>query len=356
VQIFQDQPAYKLSREIERFFDDRQHEDLLLLYFSGHGIRDLGGQLYFAAADTELIRHQVLRATAISAKFVNEVMGNSRSRRQLLFLDCCYSEAFKEGMLAKASEGTGAIEQLQGLGRVVLTASNALQYSFEGDTVRGGGKRSVFTRVLVEGLESGDADLDGDGRFSIDDIYSYICDRIKNEGHAQQLTKIALVEGAVFLGDNPRPKAAKLPDELLEDLSNERPRIRLAAVADLNTLLQGGHKGRARAAYDKLRRLEKDDDSLQVREAAGRHVEQYDAQVEWQAREKAVVAESTPEKTPPAESALERGRRASSAAETLVSQELGHSVGHDSPHRGLPRLLNAPTSPNRSAPSKQKYL
>jgi uncharacterized caspase-like protein len=165
VEILHDQPAHKLSREIEKFFDDRQHNDLLLLYFSGHGITDLDRQLYFAAADTELNRHQVRRATAISAKFVNEVMGNSRARRQVLLLDCCHSGAFKEGMLAKGREGTAVIEQLQGQGRVVLTASNELQYSFEGDIVRGGGKRSVFTRTLVEGLETGDADVDGDGRF-----------------------------------------------------------------------------------------------------------------------------------------------------------------------------------------------
>ena len=147
VEILHDQPAYKLSREIEKFFDNQQHDDLLLLYFSGHGITDLDGQLYFAAADTEMNRHQVRRATAISARFVNEVMGNSRSRRQVLLLDCCHSGAFKEGMLAKGSEGTGVIQQLQGQGRVVLTASNALQYSFEGDIVRGGGPSTLHAHI-----------------------------------------------------------------------------------------------------------------------------------------------------------------------------------------------------------------
>jgi tetratricopeptide (TPR) repeat protein len=289
VQICKEQPAYKLSREIERFFDDRQHDDLLLLYFSGHGIKDLDGQLYFAAADTELNRHQVRRSTAISAQFVNEIMSRSRSRRQLVLLDCCHSGAFKEGMLKKGSLDAGAIEQLQGLGRVVLTASNALQYSFEGDNVQGGGTRSFFTRALIEGLETGDADLDSDGRFSIDDIYSYICGRMKNEVMAQQPTMIALVEGAMFLGDNPRPKAAKLPDEVLQDLSNDRPRIRLSAVDDLNTVMQGSHKGRARAAYEKLASVQIYDDSLQVREAAKRYVEQ----VKQPLHEKSAAAEQS---------------------------------------------------------------
>ena len=46
VQTFHDQPADKVRREIEKFFmRDRQRDDLLLLYFSGHGIKDLEGQL-----------------------------------------------------------------------------------------------------------------------------------------------------------------------------------------------------------------------------------------------------------------------------------------------------------------------
>jgi Caspase domain/Photosynthesis system II assembly factor YCF48 len=298
VQTFHDQPAYKLSREIEKFFlRDRQHDDLLLLYFSGHGIRDLDGQLYFAAADTELYRHQILQATAISARFVNEVMTRSRSRRQVLLLDCCHSGAFKEGMLAKGDVTAGVIEQLQGQGRVVLTASNALQYSFEGDVVHGSGKRSLFTHALVEGIETGDADYDCDGRFSIDDIYSYVCERIRGQ---QQPTKIEMVEGTLFLGENPRPKAAKLPDDLFQDLAHDRREIRLNAVNRLLVLLQGSHKGKALAAQLELIRLRDEDDSYTVRETAKRYLEQCQAEVEPQtaaeaqqrvAREKAAAAE-----------------------------------------------------------------
>ena len=69
----------------------------MLLYFSCHGIKDEDGQLYFAATNT---RRKLLDATAISAHFENRVMFRSRSRKQLLLLDCCYSGAF-----AKESKG-----------------------------------------------------------------------------------------------------------------------------------------------------------------------------------------------------------------------------------------------------------
>jgi uncharacterized caspase-like protein len=286
VQTFRDQTADKLRREIEKFLlRDRQRDDLLLLYFSGHGITDLEGQLYFAAADTELDHHQVLQSSAISAKFVNELMSQSRSRRIVLLLDCCHSGAFKEGMLAKGGEGAGAIEQLQGQGRIVLTASNALQYSFEGDVVRGGGTRSIFTHVLAQGLETGDADQDGDGRYSIDDLYSYVCDRMRDHRQTQQPMKMAFVEGDIFLGHNPSPKASRLPADVIDDLGHPRFEIRLTAVGQLGKLLQGSHKGKALAAFRELSQLEETDFDLRVKRAAKEFLVQFQkAEAERQSR------------------------------------------------------------------------
>jgi len=47
------------------------------------------------------------------------------------------------------------LERFRGKGRVVLAASDATQYSFEGNQITGEGTRSVFTRFLVEGLTTG---------------------------------------------------------------------------------------------------------------------------------------------------------------------------------------------------------
>lgn len=256
--------SHKLNLEIENFFDDRKCDDLLLLYFSGHGIKDTDGQLYFATIDTQFIQHNVRRATAVAAHFVNEVMRRSRSRRQILLLDCCYSGAFKEGMLAKGDKHVGASEQLEGQGRVVLTASDALQYSFEGGKVQGEGVRSIFTRTLVRGLESGEADLDRDGLFSLDEVYDYIYGQVANEMPEQKPTKIGYVEGKIFIGNNPRPAPGALPAELRKSLEDARPWVRLGAVHQLGKLLETSNKGLVLAARAALTSLAEGDDSLQV--------------------------------------------------------------------------------------------
>ncbi|MCK4315092.1 MAG: caspase family protein, partial [Anaerolineae bacterium] len=71
VQTLLNEPSYKVNEAVEAFFTDRKRGDLLLLYFSGHGIKDEDGQLYFATANT---RRNLLRSTAVWANFVNDVM------------------------------------------------------------------------------------------------------------------------------------------------------------------------------------------------------------------------------------------------------------------------------------------
>jgi len=264
------EPSHKVNLEIEDFCDNRKRDDVLLLYFSGHGIKDADGRLYFATADTLLVQHNVKRATAVSADFVNQMMNRSRSRRQILLLDCCYSGAFKHGMLAKGDRRVGAGEQFEGRGRIVLTASDALQYSFEGKRVEGEGVRSIFTRTLVHGLETGEADLDRDGFFSLDEVYDYVYDRVLDEQPEQKPTKMGYVEGRIFIGSNPRPLATTLPPELQETLEDSRHWVRAGAVTELERLLACNRKGLVLAARQALASLASEDDSQQVRMAAAR--------------------------------------------------------------------------------------
>lgn len=195
VTILADEPAPAVMQGIEDFFDGRRREDLVLLYFSGHGILDESARLYFATTDTRVDRP---RSTAVSADFVNELMGECRSRRQVLVLDCCNSGAFARGLKAGTTVGTG--ERFEGRGRVVITASDALQYAFEGGHIEGEGVGSVFTRALVDGLESGAADLNGDGDVTLDELYDFVYGRVVDAAPRQRPHKWAFgVEGQIVV-------------------------------------------------------------------------------------------------------------------------------------------------------------
>lgn len=212
VQLLLNEASYKINREIESFFIDRKKNDLLLLYLSGHGIKDDNGQLYFATVDTA---RKLPRTTSVPAALVNEVMRTSRSRRQILLLDTCYSGAFAKGMFAKADKHVGTKDYFEGQGRVVLTASDAMQYAYEGDDVKGVGVSSIFSRALVNGLDTGKADLDKDGYVSLDELYEYVFDRVTNEIKEQEPKKWAFdVHGEMIVARNPSlifPKMLLIP-------------------------------------------------------------------------------------------------------------------------------------------------
>ncbi|MEH2413538.1 caspase family protein [Nostoc sp.] len=142
---------------IEMLFSSRHKDDLLLLYFSGHGIKDDRGRLYLATRNTSKMQQgELIRSTSVSANFIHDRMSESRSRRQVVILDSCFSDAFAEGMSAKDDGMIDIREQLGGEGRAVLTSSTSTQYSFEQE----GQDLSIYTRFLVEGIKSGEADRD----------------------------------------------------------------------------------------------------------------------------------------------------------------------------------------------------
>ena len=81
VRVLLNEPAHEVNLAVEEFFADRRPDDLLLVHFSCHGVKDESGELFFAAANTRLRR---LGATAVAAEFVNRRMSRSRSRRVVL--------------------------------------------------------------------------------------------------------------------------------------------------------------------------------------------------------------------------------------------------------------------------------
>ena len=256
-----------LRRRISDFFGESSPDDLLLVHYSGHGMKDGRGRLYLAASDTEVRR---LAATGVPASFLNDQMSDSPSRRIVLVLDCCYSGAFTRGSNVRADRSVHVAEEFGGEGRVVLTASSATEYAFEGDAVsESHGQPSVFTSALVRGLETGEADIDGDGDISIDELYDFVYREVVRTQPGQVPHKWSFgVEGSLVIARSVRP--VRLPDAILDDLASDRVSLRLDAVDDLARVYRRGSAALRDVAAARLHRLREEDDSARVRTAAAR--------------------------------------------------------------------------------------
>jgi len=250
------EPHHRVGQAIGDFYRARRHDDLALLYFTGHGLKDDEGRLYLAMTDT---KRDNLLFTGVSAEQVDQAMESCASRQKVLVLDCCYSGAFPAGRLAKADTAVHALERFQGRGRTVLTASDATQYSFEGDRVHGQAVRSVFTHHLVEGLRDGSADLDGDGDITLDELYSYVHDRVVAEMPRQRPKKQDNVEGRTVIARNVN---WALPGYLRNAIGSPIAADRLAALEGLAHLHRIGNDLVRDRVQEQIRRLADDDSKL----------------------------------------------------------------------------------------------
>lgn len=195
----------EIRRAVSRFLRTAHRSDTLLLHFACHGYKD-DGQLHLAARDTDL---DDLMVTALPADLLSRLINRSPSRRKILILDCCFSGAVSRTMTHRGDDDTavnigglfGDDDDGQGLG--VITASQAEEYAMDtaADPVALTTEvsHSVFAKALIEGLRSGDADVDGDGRISFDDLYQYVHRRVVDAGVAQTPGRWNWVRGTLVV-------------------------------------------------------------------------------------------------------------------------------------------------------------
>jgi Caspase domain len=169
-------PWDELQTAIARFFADKLPDDLLLLYFSTHGVKDAQGRLYLASRNTQ---KSLLSGSSVATKFITDRMNESSSMKKVLILDCCFSGAFVRGII-----GIDAITETtfvgDGYGRAVLTATTATDYAFESDQVIGNTEDSLFTHYLVEGIKTYSANVNN-RLISIEELYNYVYKKIINK-------------------------------------------------------------------------------------------------------------------------------------------------------------------------------
>ncbi|GAB2576279.1 caspase, EACC1-associated type [Kribbella endophytica] len=264
----------ELREQLDRFFGTASRDDELLVHFSCHGLKDDANDLYLAASDT---RPGLLASTGLPADFIARRMRASRARSVALLLDCCYGGAFERGMLARAAGEVSVLDSFgpgqlaEGSGRVVITASSAVEYAFEGNHLADSGETSpsVFTSAIVEGIGTGEADTGGTGRIGVHELFAYAEEHVRrtNPRQTPHLWSFG-TRGDILVARTPlrRVVPAALPVAVQTALAGDRI-SRLGAVHELSQLLGREDPTVVLAAVQALGFLV-DDDSRSLSEAA----------------------------------------------------------------------------------------
>jgi hypothetical protein len=163
VRLVTERTSNDILDELDRFFDAGRKEDLLLFYYSGHGVLDERGQLYLCGRDT---RSDRLLRTGVSNTRINEFIAQSACQRTVILLDCCSSGLFK---------GSGVGPQLAGPGRYIVSSTRGAALANDADTATG---TSLFTEYLVKGMLGEATDSNHDGYIDLRDVYDYVRTRL----------------------------------------------------------------------------------------------------------------------------------------------------------------------------------
>jgi hypothetical protein len=183
--------------------------DLLLFYFSGHGVA-FGGESYLLPRDAKLA---ALRHTTVAMRDVREIVEASPARAKVLVLDACHGGAAigKAGPAMTPEFIQRVFSEAEGM--AVLASCQQGQQSWEWR--REG--RSVFTHFLLEALR-GAADFDGKGFVTVSDASRYVVDRVKlwavEHSRPQTPTLQVTVAGDIVLARTGAVSAAPVPPPL----------------------------------------------------------------------------------------------------------------------------------------------
>lgn len=216
VKVLLNKPHNEIIATIEDVFHNATRDDLILIYYSGHGIPVGDTHKLFLSAHNTVYKKPV--ATAVSMAQLRDLMDIKVSHKKIiLILDCCYSGDAGKQFASKGSMDSELAKQLQENAKgIYLLAAAGSHRAWERQ------QYSLFTQYLIEGLETGNADLDGDGLIDVHELFNYIRPQVEQEEPKQKphLYGIAETGGkltfAQSVRDSRKDRAEKIRQLLLD--------------------------------------------------------------------------------------------------------------------------------------------
>jgi tetratricopeptide (TPR) repeat protein len=167
-----------IRHELEVWLPSVTHpDDRVVVYFAGHGFV-ANGTAYIAPYDIDLNN---IASTAYPMETLGKDIGTHiNGKWKVLITDSCHS-----GAITPEADRSTVNHTLLDLDKSLfsITASRDREQSFESD--KWGGGHGIFTYYVVKGLE-GEADTNGDGIVSADELAEYVHTNVRDATNAAQ--------------------------------------------------------------------------------------------------------------------------------------------------------------------------
>lgn len=177
----------------DRLRRNAKKNDRVLVFFAGHGetiqMPDGRQKGYILPYDVDT---QDLITTAISTDQLNEISQLMPAKHLFFIMDACYGGLIFSRAAPLSPTASDYLEVIS-----TRAARKALTAGGQDQTVQdnGPGGHSVFTYYLLTGLQTGAADLNGDGMITSSELDSYIAPRVTAETNRAQTPEYGILGG-----------------------------------------------------------------------------------------------------------------------------------------------------------------
>ncbi len=160
-----------IKHSMEEVFYQAGPNDLVVLYFSGHGLRGS-----FLPIDYDGTNNKIFHSE------INDILNGSKAKFKLCIADACHSGSLlNDELLAHRGDMEGVLASYyQALANslpstVLIMSSKSEETSLESNNLRQG----VFSHYLIKGL-NGEADYDFNRLVSVQELYNFVNSNVRN--------------------------------------------------------------------------------------------------------------------------------------------------------------------------------
>ena len=195
----EDTTRVRILRELRLLSRRLGPEDILVIYFSGHGtLAPVGtgeSELFLLPSDAN---SSDLSTTALSLSSVRSFIGDLPAERKAMIVDACFNGDGKSvanpTLSTEAAASVGTRPQVRagdlGVGESYLFASSLGRPAFEDDEL----KQGVYTHYLLQSMTWArqQSDLDGDGVLTAWEAHDYARNRTRDHSGGAQVPEAAI--------------------------------------------------------------------------------------------------------------------------------------------------------------------
>lgn len=201
--------------EIKQFFSKAKRDDVIMLFYAGHGLLDQQMDYYLGTYNTNFADPS---KSGINYEDLEACMDSNESAHRFFFIDACHSGELDKGeyivtSTAQVPSGTltfrnvnnssirlrdRGLKEIQtifnemfvdvrwGIGATIISSSGGNEVSIEGKQWSNG----LFTWCIKQGLLKKNADLNNDGSINIKELSSYVSKEVQELSNGTQKPSI----------------------------------------------------------------------------------------------------------------------------------------------------------------------